>query len=176
MEIAEGIVQLRGIRYETNLKLNMYKTQDGADLDCLQSVEDSVDSLFLKAEQFLQLCVEDLDQSLRWDAEARFYPLAAYLQQESVFVVKTTLDALGEWNPLVDREELEGRLDAEMDHFTEDWIVGQSDLNEELEQHEELRERVVFKINECSDGMVAILPQNVANIMYYAENYCLGTK
>lgn len=173
VEIANGTVALRRIRYESNLKLASFRAKSGSDQDCLDSVGTSLDSLFGKAEQFLQLCVGDLYQAIQRDAAERFHPLVAYLHRESTYILQTTLDAVAEWNPLIYSDELEGRLDAEMDHFTESWISGQMDLEEDLYQHEDLKAEVVQKIHECSDGMVGILPQNIDNIMYYAENNCL---
>lgn len=173
-KIGIGTVALRTIRFETNQTVAALRRRPNADQECLDSVDTSLDSMFHKSERMLQQCVTDLVDTLQTDFDNRFYAVAMELQRESTYMLKTVLDSFGEVNPMLFLEDIEGRLDAELDHFNQAWLAGQYKLQEDLEMHTVLTDKVVGIITSCADGMVNTLPLNVNNIINFAEDYCLS--
>ncbi|KFB36031.1 AGAP002298-PA-like protein [Anopheles sinensis] len=139
---------------------------------------DTVDSLLYVHTLLPQWDLQDCayggySQWMRDDARERFYPRALELHRISSEVINTIVGVVSEDDPVTDAAEVEGRLDASLDHFNEMWIDGLQDLEEDLERHNDRQQAIEAYMRECIDRTISTSQEDVEYTVRYAEFFCV---
>ncbi|XP_035773778.1 uncharacterized protein LOC118456797 [Anopheles albimanus] len=171
--VAEGTVAIRGANRELVEGVAALRPNETSD-DCWSTV----DSLVYLYTQFAQWDLQDCvyggySQWLRYDASERFNPRAQELHRTSSDVISAIVEVLSEDNPVADAANVEGRLDANLDHFNELWIDGDQDLAEELDRHPLREEALGEYMRQCIDRTIEASRDDVLYTIAYAETICV---
>lgn len=171
--LAEGTVAIRAASREMEEQLAAIRPADAAS-ECWSSVDGLVYLYRLFAQWDLQDCAyAGYARWMREDGRERFYPVAHELHRASSEVINAIVGILAEDNVVTDGAEVEGRLDANLDHFNEVSIEGRQDLDEELERHTVRAAAIREYMRECIDRTVATSSDDVAYTVRYAEYFCI---
>lgn len=140
---------------------------------CMDTIEASLYMEIERSEMWLQLCVSQMYVFLKEDVYIRFHPVSWRLHRESSTMVRTAVDALSEVNPVKEQEDVEGRLDAELDHFNEVVYGSAEEFEMEYERHNALREAVVGTMHPCIGDLEFYFLVTMYNLLGFAYDTCL---
>ncbi|XP_050070960.1 uncharacterized protein LOC126558915 [Anopheles maculipalpis] len=171
--LAEGTVAIREANSDLQDLIAFLRPSDATG-ECWASV----DALIYLYKIFSQWDLQDCAYAgyARWmreDGRVRFYPVAHELHRASSEVINAIVGVLSEDNVITNGEEVEGRLDANLDHFNEVSIEGLQDLDEELEKHNDRRDAIEQFMRQCIDRTIATSREDVDYTVRYAEDFCL---
>uniref|UniRef100_A0A182J7L6 Uncharacterized protein n=1 Tax=Anopheles atroparvus TaxID=41427 RepID=A0A182J7L6_ANOAO len=173
--LAEGTVAIRGANQDLVGRIASIRPNgtDGSN-ECWELVDSLVYLYTIFPQWDLQDCAYGgYSQWMRDDARERFYPTAHQLHRVSSEVVNAIIGVVSEDNPITEATEVEGRLDASLDHFNEMWIDGLQDLEEELERHNGRQQAIEAYMRECIDRTIATNREDVEYTVRYAEFFCV---
>lgn len=155
-------------------QMKILRNETEVDDLCLDTIEASLYMEIERSELWLQLCVSQMYVFLKEDVYIRFHPMSWRLHREASTMVRTAVDALSEVNPVNEQEEVEGRLDAELDHFNEVVYGSAEEFNVEYERHAALREAVVGTMHPCIGDLEFYFLVTMYNLLGFAYDTCLN--
>lgn len=165
--------ELQTINKDVLRQMAVLRNDTVVDLVCLDTIEASLYDEIERSELWLQLCVSQMYVFLKEDVEIRFHPLTWTLHREATTMLRTAVDALAEVDPVKNQEDVEGRLDAELDHFNEVVYGSSEEFEREFERHSELREAVVGTMHPCIEELKFYFLVTMYNLLGFAYDTCL---